>query len=236
MTHLHTQVEMLKLVARALGPDLREQMTFVGGCTTGLLVTDQFTRELVRSTDDVDLIVNVMGYSSYISLQKKLGERGFKLCPPSPGEKMPICAMKLGELRVDFMPDDESVLGFSNRWYREAVLTSTDYFLEEELKIRLINPTYFISTKLEAYKGRGFGDVLESRDIEDILNVVDGRSELVDEIKLASEEIRDYIGKEISELLEDQNFGYAIQSHAKGNKAREDLLYNRLETFAGRGH
>jgi len=41
---------MLERVARALGPDLCQQMTFVGGGTTGLLLTDEYTKEQVRYT------------------------------------------------------------------------------------------------------------------------------------------------------------------------------------------
>ncbi|RDL48904.1 hypothetical protein BLJAPNOD_04363 [Ensifer sp. M14] len=28
--------------------------------------------------------------------------------------------MRLGALKVDFIPDDEKILGFSNRWYAKA--------------------------------------------------------------------------------------------------------------------
>ena len=65
---------MLETVAKALGPKLCQQMTFVGGCTTGLLLTDDYTREQVRHTDDVDLIVHVMGYIGFHSLQRQLQE------------------------------------------------------------------------------------------------------------------------------------------------------------------
>jgi len=232
MTPYNTQIDMLKLVARALGPDLREQMTFVGGCTTGLLITDAFTRELVRSTDDVDLIVHVMGYPAFMSLQQRLTERGFQISPPPPGETMPICAMMLGALRVDFMPDDESVLGFSNRWYRQAMETATDYSLEDGLQIKLINPVYFIATKLDAYNNRGGGDALSSRDIEDILNVTDGRNELLAEVNAASEDVREYFSDKISLLLEDNNFQYAVQSQSHGSRDREALLFEKLEALA----
>ena len=49
--------EMLIRVAVGLGAKLLPHFVFVGGCTTALLVTDEFTREQIRHTDDVDLIV-----------------------------------------------------------------------------------------------------------------------------------------------------------------------------------
>lgn len=175
-------------------------MTFVGGCTTGLLVTDEFTREQIRHTDDVDLIMHVMSYTSYSALQQELQAHGFKIEVPD-DDGAPICAMKLGDLRVDFMPDDENILGFTNRWYRKAMETSTYFNLAPELSINLISPVYFIATKLEAYNGRGKGDPLESRDIEDILNLVDGRPELVNEISTAENDLKYILVNKLKSLL-----------------------------------
>ncbi|MGE8409344.1 MAG: nucleotidyl transferase AbiEii/AbiGii toxin family protein [Pseudomonas sp.] len=235
MSVFSTLQGMLCEVAKALGPDLAQQMTFVGGCTTGLLLTDAFTREHVRSTDDVDLIVHVMGPVGFARLQETLSTRGFRVSPQEDDDDFPICAMKLGDLRVDFMPDDSS-LGFTNRWYRDAMTTSTVYDLSEEIRINLVSPVYFVATKLEAWKGRGRGDALSSRDIEDILNLIDGRPELHDEIQSAVVEVRDYIGQEIGQLLGDGNFEYAISAQARGDADRENLLFERLEALAGVSH
>ncbi len=49
-------------VAKALGDELLLQVAFVGGCTTGLLITDAVTKESVRYTEDVDLITHVVRF------------------------------------------------------------------------------------------------------------------------------------------------------------------------------
>ncbi|WP_460232576.1 hypothetical protein [Aurantivibrio plasticivorans] len=232
MSALPVHIKMLEQVANALGEEFRQQMTFVGGCTTGLLLTDEYTKEQVRHTDDVDLIVHAMGYVEFHKLQKSLQERGFTIPSPVPGEESPICAMQLGDLRVDFMPDDEGVLGFGNRWYQGAMETAECYDLTTELSIKLVTPVYFLATKLEAYKGRGNNDALGSRDIEDILNLVDGREELLGEVQLASPELQQYISKELTPLLSDTNFEYAVQSQSKGDEGREALIFERLEALA----
>lgn len=54
--------EMLVTVATALGDALLKEVAFLGGCTTGLLLTDKISKEAVRYTDDVDLITHVVGY------------------------------------------------------------------------------------------------------------------------------------------------------------------------------
>ncbi|WP_319784457.1 hypothetical protein [Oceanisphaera sp. IT1-181] len=235
MNNFNIHLKMLELVARALGPELCEQMAFVGGCTTGLLLTDEFTKEQVRHTNDVDLIISVMGVINYYQLQDKLVEKGFSL----PGldeeeqeEDTPFCAMKLGDLRVDFIPDNAEVLGFTNRWYKQAIETAAPRILAQGVVIRVVDPVYFVATKLEAYKGRGCNDPLSSRDIEDILTLVDGREELSNEVRGADVELRHYIAVELSALLEIQDFEYAVQSQSLGDQAREDEIFSRLELLA----
>jgi predicted nucleotidyltransferase len=228
------QEQMLQTVADALGPDLLRQVAFVGGCTTALLVTDAFAREAVRFTEDVDVIVHVLGYGKWQHLLTELRERGFRESP----EDDVICRMRLPnaqtgrDLLVDFMPDDEGILNFTNRWYRDALQTAADHALPSGTLIRVVTPGYFLATKLEAYRGRGRNDPLASRDIEDILTVVDGRSSLHDELTQAAPELRDYIAQAIAALLGHRDFPYAVQSAARQQRAREELIFQRLEALA----
>lgn len=115
-TH-HMLESMLDTVAAALGPELCREMAFVGGCTTALMLTDEISRESVRFTDDVDLIIHVLGFPDWMAKQAVLKQKGFT----QSHEDEVICHMRLqGRLSqpliVDFMPDNEKILGFSNRW------------------------------------------------------------------------------------------------------------------------
>jgi hypothetical protein len=46
------------------------------------------------------------------------------------------------------MPLDESILGFSNRWYRAALETALPRRLSQDIEIRLITAPVFVATKL----------------------------------------------------------------------------------------
>ena len=221
--------EMLKTVAVALGDELRERLVFVGGCTTALYITDPITLEGVRATDDVDLIVDLAGFAEWAELMAQLRERGFTESP----EDNVICRMKLGELKVDFMPDDEAILGFSNRWYGKGIETAVPAELEETLVIRRL--TAPLATKLEAYRGRGEGDLIGSRDAEDILLLVDGRQALVEEIAEAEPEIRTYIAEQTAELLADQSFDHFLQGNIRGPAGRADIVHDRLVALSQLG-
>jgi predicted nucleotidyltransferase len=226
MSNINLQRKMIETVANALGEELISEMVFVGGCTTGLLVTDEFTKEQIRYTDDVDLIVDVMGYPAWTKLQETLKTKGFSI---DMGEEV-ICRMSLGDLTVDFMPADGKVLGFSNIWYTDAMTNAQSFPLTESTVIRLIKPEYFVATKLEAYKGRGKGNALHSRDIEDIICVFDGRPSIVEEVLACTDErLQKYISDEFKVLFYDDNFEYAVQDASRNDDAREKLIFERLE-------
>ncbi len=227
MSRHNLHKEMILKVAEALGPALCQEMAFVGGSTTGLLLTDDFAKEQVRYTDDVDLIVSVVGYAGWAQLQERLRQYGFT----DSMEDTVICRMRLGELQVDFMPDDDT-LGFSNQWYQQALTTAENYQLSDSVQIRLVTPAYFVATKLEAYKGRGNDDPLASRDMEDLLNIIDGREVLVNELSEADPLLTEFIGAEFTQLLSNDLFEYAVQSQANSDAAREAVLFKRIEAIA----
>lgn len=65
---------LLIAIAQAMGP-LRDQVVFVGGCATGLLVDDANLMD-VRPTEDVDAIVEVASLAAYHRVAEGLMERG----------------------------------------------------------------------------------------------------------------------------------------------------------------
>src|ERR1700722_20277338 len=73
-------------MAARLKPLLLE-IVFVGGCTTGLLISDSAASP-VRATDDVDVIVEVASYAEYARFSKRLRNVGFS---EDSSEGAPIC-------------------------------------------------------------------------------------------------------------------------------------------------
>jgi predicted nucleotidyltransferase len=223
-------LQMLQAVAEALGEELRSRLVFVGGCTTALFITDPITLEGVRATDDVDLIVDLAGYAAWAKLQEQLREKGFA---EAQGEEV-ICRMRLGALKVDFMPDDAAILGFSNRWYAKGIETAVICPLDGGLSIRRLTPELFIATKLEAHLGRGKDDLFMSRDLEDILLVIDGRPEIVAEIEACDEDVRQFIAGQFAALLRNRDFDYFLEGSIRGPEGRVDIVRRRFAAI-GRG-
>lgn len=101
------------------------------------------------------------------------------------------------------MPTDEAILGFSNVWYEYGIRTARPVALPSGPIIRLITPPVFLATKLAAYAGRGAGDLVGSHDIEDIVNVVAFRPEIVAETAAESMELRRWLAERVREHLVD---------------------------------
>ena len=130
------------------------------------------------------------------------------------------------------MPLDEKILGFSNTWYRPAMDHAEERELEKDLKIRLVAPVYFCASKLEAFASRGKNDFHASRDLEDLIAVVDGRAELVGEIHAAANDVRSYLAMEIKKLISIREFNDALPGHLPPDPASQDRLgtiVSRLE-------
>ena len=223
-------LKMLEEVAEALGEALRSQVAFVGGCTTVLLITDEYTLESIRGTDDVDLVIHLTGTTDWYRLEESLKPRGFK----NTGQDAVTCRLRLGALKVDFMPTDEKVLGFSNTWFVGGLENAIDYTLPNGTSIKVFAAPWFLAAKLQAFQGRGCGDVLGSNDIEDIVALLDGREELIEEVKQAPVELRRFVSEQFSALLRLSAFQDVIQSTAQ-NADREALLHDRLGALIGAG-
>jgi predicted nucleotidyltransferase len=130
---------------------------------------------------------------------------------------------------------EESVMNFTNRWYAEAVTYATQVTLPDGAEIRQITAPYFIATKLEAFHDRGRGDYM-SHDMEDIINVIDGRPELIAEIRASTDSVRLYLREEFDDLLADPTFVDSLRSHFQPNaleQQRVEPLIARLRLIAG---
>ena len=221
---------LLTDAAKLLAPLLGE-LVFVGGCATALLITDKAAAD-VRPTLDVDAIAEISSYAEYAKFSEKLRKLGFQ---EDAGEGAPLCRWRQKTTILDVMPLDSKILGFSNSWYRPAMDHAEERELEEGLRIRLVAPAYFCASKLEAFAGRGKGDFGGSKDLEDFIAVVDGRSELVEEIRGAAGHVRSYLAKKIKELLSIPAFMDALSGHVPPDAVSQErvgTIVSRLKEIA----
>ena len=198
---------MLTFVAEKL-EDLCDDVVFLGGCTTALFINDPVSPD-VRRTLDVDCIVDVISLNRYNNISKRLREKGFSQSI----EDSVICRWRIGDIILDVMPTDEKILGFSNRWYQDAIRESKTVLLESGMNINIVLAPYFLATKLEAFKNRGDNDYLLSHDLEDIISIIDGRREIADEVLASPTNLKEYLSQTFSEILKKPQFHEALPGH-----------------------
>jgi predicted nucleotidyltransferase len=225
-------LEILTFAVAQLG-ELADEMVFLGGCATGLLITDSAAPP-IRQTQDVDAIVQVVSRAEYYQLAKKLRTKGFT---EDTSDGAPICRWKTDKVTMDIMPTDTQILGFGNNWYGPAVEHAETISLYPEKQIRLVSGPYFLITKLEAYEGRGAGDYQMSHDIEDIVAVLDGRPGIAEEVKRAEPDLRQELSDRFITMLNDKRFVEAVSGHMPTDdtsQARVPIIMKVIEVIAGK--
>lgn len=211
---------------------LLDQIVFVGGCAVGMLITDAGAA-LIRPTIDVDAIVEIGSYTELMALEGRLELLGFK---QPQAEHSPLCRFIHGEVILDLMPTDAKILGFSSRWYPQALKTAGTAEVGG-YQIRLITAPCFLATKLEAFHGRGQFNYGMSHDVEDIVTLVDGRPELVAEVEQTEPSLQRYLSAEFSTLLAERDFLEALPGHLLPDpmsQQRIRTVISRMQQIAGR--
>lgn len=223
-------IRVLELVVHAIG-SLREELVLVGGCSVGLLITDT-ARPPVRETVDVDMVAQVLTLNDYYRTTKRLKECGFKEAP----DESNMCRWKKGSLTLDVLPSDERVLKHStNKWYPAAVEAAEYAQLPSGSRVRVITAPLFVATKFDAFHSRGENDYLR-HDMEDIVNIVDGRAELVGEVANCRADAREYLRTEFDDLILDDGFIDLLPAHFRSDatsQARVPVVIDRMRKLAG---
>jgi hypothetical protein len=226
MSNSDPNLPHLRCIAQALG-HLREQVVFVGGAVAGLLITDP-AAEKVRATRDVDAVVNT-SRGNFHRIEKQLALQGF--APDSSSEVICRWIHRDSGLQFDLMPVETEVIGFSNRWYPYAAETAVLVDLGEGIVVRLVSAAAFVATKLEAFADRGSGDFLFSHDLEDVLNIVDGREELAAELAASPTELRQSVADALAALCAQPGFLNALPGLLT-DSGRAALVLARLKRMS----
>ena len=113
--------------------------------------------------------------------------------------------------------------------------TAVTRHLASDIEIRLAAAPHFLATKIEAFKGRGRRDFLASRDLEDVISVINGREALLDEVRRTEANLREYIRCEIATLLNNRSFRDALPGLLfpdAASQSRLSIVLARLRTLA----
>jgi hypothetical protein len=215
-------LSLLEEAATKLAPFL-DEIVFVGGVTLGLLITDKAAAP-IRSTDDVDVIAEILTYVDYIAFSERLRKAGFT---EDTSEEPLTCRWFHGRLKLDVLALSKEVLGYTNIWYESALNHAISFALPSGQPIRMISAPYFLGTKMEAFRGRGQMDFQASHDLEDFVAVIDGRSTLLKEVAVSPGDVREYLAEAARSLLHESRFLDAVPGFVL-DYGRVPLILERL--------
>lgn len=219
-------ITRIKAVSNALAK-LETPVAFVGGATVSLYADIDF-REKARPTDDVDVVLELLAYKNYAAVEEQLRSIGFI----NDMYSKVICRYKYQGLIVDIMPTDEKVLGFSNKWYAPGFKQAIDFEIDKQHSVKIFPVTYFIASKVEAFKSRGKNDGRTSSDFEDIVFVLNNRNTIWKELLEADKAVKLYLKDEFTILLSGNYIDEWIAVHLDySDRERGDLILDRLKEF-----
>lgn len=226
MSNSNIELEILRMTVRELSPIINE-FVFIGGATISLHI-DEPQHIVVRETLDVDCVVEVAHREEYEQISKKLRNIGFSEDMSSPV----ICRFRKRKMILDVMPTNEKILGFSNKWYAEGYKKSVTKNVDG-IVIKVFDVPYMVATKIEAFKGRGKNQYSTSHDIEDIVTIIDGCSQVSSKIQSAGNEIKAFLKKELQLMMSNNQFLSSIDAHISDRtnlSARKQIILNRIKS------
>jgi hypothetical protein len=200
-------IEMLQTVANGL-EELKDEIVFVGGAVAELYADDPASSD-IRPTQDVDCTIKLHSYREHTVLEEELRTKGFA---NDTSQGAPICRWIYQDIKVDVMPTDENVLGFNNQWYPGGVGNKIPKTLPNGTEIFVFSPEYYLASKFEAHNDRGGDDLRQSHDFEDIIFILDNCTSILEDIRNADEDVKNYLKDECKSLLDDDGLSEGVET------------------------
>lgn len=224
-----SNLKRLQKVASGLG-DLNESVVYVGGAVAELYVSDPAATD-IRPTMDVDCVVELASYRGFNELCDLLRKKGFQNDQTSGA---PICRWIYQGETVDIMPDDEGILGFSNRWYHPAIAKKESRTLPDSTVIHVFPVTYYVATKFEALAGRGGNDLRTSHDFEDIIYILNSCPDFIECYQNVKDEaLKEYLKGKMFMLISRSNIMEELECVLPiGEDDRADYIFELIEEIA----
>lgn len=203
MSNSAANMAVIMTIAKALGP-LNAEVVYVGGAVLSLYVDDPAAED-VRPTDDIDITLEIASWAELEAVREKLVARGFT----QTAQEDVMCRFLYGEIKVDVMSTQTVGWALANPWFKPGF----DHLETREMEgkqIRVLSLPYFLASKYAAFKSRGSKEPRTSHDLEDITYLLDNRSDLVEVINEAPEDVRAYLKQAFGEILESSVIQEAI--------------------------
>ena len=197
---------VISKIATALA-ELNEQVVYVGGAVVGLYINDPAAED-VRPTKDIDISLSIATIVELEEVRENLIRKGFI----QTAEDDVICRFRFEDIKVDFMNTTSVGWAPANPWFAGGFSLRKTVEIENQ-QIQILPVSYFLASKFAAYNDRGKNDPRTSHDFEDIVYILDNRTDLVEQILNAPEDVKPFLKTAFENILKDGVMQEAISGN-----------------------
>lgn len=199
-------LDVIRTIAKALG-ELNDRVVYVGGTVVSLYINDPAADD-ARPTKDIDISLEIASLSKLEKVRDELTRKGFRQSP----EDNVICRFRYNDVKVDVMCTKEVGWASSNPWF-DPGFKHLEQQKIENTTIHILPLAYFLASKLSAFRDRGAKEPRTSRDFEDIVYILDNRTDIVEIIAQSPDDVRDFLKAEFQRILKSD----VLQESVVGN-------------------
>lgn len=225
----NTQInrKIILKVARALG-SMNDQIVYVGGATVSLYINDPAAED-VRPTKDLDISLSLASLSELELTREKLIMLGFI----QSAEDDVICRFRYEDILVDVMNTKAIGWAPANPWFAPGFERKEHYTIDD-ITIQILPLPYFLASKFSAFLDRGKKDARTSHDFEDIVYILDNRTDILDQLITAPDEVKCFLREQIQEIINSARLLEALEGHLEFESRAERLkrIVGILSDFA----
>lgn len=217
-------IKVIEKVANALG-ELNNDVIYVGGAIVSFYITDMGADQ-PRPTKDIDISVQISTYSEMDRLREQLGTKG--IYPAS--DQNVMYRYEFEDVLIDFIPYEATSLGPTNSWLKPGFPLAYEVQAGDKT-IKILPVSYFLATKFEAFKSRGKNDPFMSHDFEDIIYVLDNNIKVVENIKSADDNLKNFMKEMADFILNHPSKNDIISGHINPftNAERTPMVIEKLK-------
>ena len=205
----NTQINKIIIVrvANAL-EELNEKVIYVGGAVVSLYINDSAADD-VRPTKDIDISIKVASIMELENIREQLSEKGFK----QSADLDVICRFKFEDIVVDVMATKPIAWAPANPWFEKG-FERLEKIKVNKTTIQIMPLSFFLASKFVAFHDRGGDDPRFSHDLEDIIYIIDNRTDwhqiLINE---EDQEVKQFLVNEFRNILASNKIQEAIMGN-----------------------
>lgn len=194
---------VIRKIALALGA-MNKQVVYVGGATVGLYINDPAADD-VRPTKDVDISLAIASLGELEAIREELTRKGFRQTP----EDDLICRFRYEDIKVDVMSTKAVGWAPANPWFAPGFAKKETVTIEDQ-QIQILPLPYFMASKFTAFNDRGAKEPRSSHDFEDIVYILDNRTDIVEQLIQSPKDVRPYLKEQLENILNNRLIQEAI--------------------------